>query len=155
MAITEPFTNFSFSRWNFGYHGAFHELFFLTMEFRLSQRLSQTFLSHNGISAITEPFTNFYFSRWNFGYHGAFSWNLGYHGAFLKLSRILSHDGIHKTHNLGKTLFIYITKSIYIGSTSLKTLPLDLEPPLQGKEYGPPYSKLSAKSKCFYSRNHL
>jgi hypothetical protein len=40
----------------------------------------------------------------------------------------------------GKTLFIYITKSIYIGSASLKTLPLDLEPPLQGKEYGPPYS---------------
>jgi hypothetical protein len=25
----------------------------------------------------------------------------------------------------GKTLFIYITKSIYIGSASLKTLPLD------------------------------
>jgi hypothetical protein len=41
----------------------------------------------------------------------------------------------------GKTLFIYITKSIYIGSTLLKTLPLDLEPHLQGKEYGPPYSK--------------
>jgi hypothetical protein len=40
----------------------------------------------------------------------------------------------------GKTLFIYITKSIYIGTISLKTLPLDLEPPLQGKEYGPPYS---------------
>jgi hypothetical protein len=32
------------------------------------------------------------------------------------------------------------TKSIYIGSASLKTLPLDLDPPLQGKEYGPPYS---------------
>jgi hypothetical protein len=45
----------------------------------------------------------------------------------------------------GKTLFIYITKSIYIGSTSLKTLPLDLEPPLQGKEYGSPYSKEIAK----------
>jgi hypothetical protein len=40
-----------------------------------------------------------------------------------------------------KTLFIYITKSIYIGSASLKTLPLDLELPLQGKEYDPPYSK--------------
>jgi hypothetical protein len=45
----------------------------------------------------------------------------------------------------GKTLFIYITKSIYIGYTSLKTLPLDLEPPLSEKEYGPPYSKLSTK----------
>jgi hypothetical protein len=27
-----------------------------------------------------------------------------------------------------------------MGSSSLKTLPLDLEPPLQGKEHGPPYS---------------
>jgi hypothetical protein len=27
----------------------------------------------------------------------------------------------------------------------LKTLPLELEPPLQGKEYGPPYSKVIAK----------
>jgi hypothetical protein len=27
----------------------------------------------------------------------------------------------------------------------LKTLPLDLEPPLQGNEYGPPYSKVIAK----------
>jgi hypothetical protein len=47
----------------------------------------------------------------------------------------------------GKTLFIYITKSIYIGSASLKTLPLDLEHPLQGKEYGPPYSNVHAKKK--------
>jgi hypothetical protein len=45
----------------------------------------------------------------------------------------------------GKTLFIYITKSIHIGSASLKILPLDLEPPLQGKEYDPPYSKEIAK----------
>jgi hypothetical protein len=44
-----------------------------------------------------------------------------------------------------KTLFIYITKSIYIGPASLKTFPLDLEPSLQGKEYGPPYSKVIAK----------
>jgi hypothetical protein len=48
-------------------------------------------------------------------------------------------------HDLGETLFIYITKGIYIGSASLKTLPLDLEPPLQGKEYGPPYSNVIAK----------
>jgi hypothetical protein len=55
-------------------------------------------------------------------------------------------------HNLGKTLFIYITKSIYIGPASLKTLSLDLEPPLQGKEYGPPYSKVIAKkSNIFFS----
>jgi hypothetical protein len=68
------FANFSFSRWNFGYHGVFswtflsyngistitepfHELFFLTMEFRLSRSL----------------FMNFSFLRWNFGYHRAFS----------------------------------------------------------------------------------
>jgi hypothetical protein len=45
-------------------------------------------------------------------------------------------------------LFSYnITKSIYIGSALLKTLPLDLEPPLQGKEYGPPYSNEIAKKK--------
>jgi hypothetical protein len=48
----------------------------------------------------------------------------------------------------GKTLFIYITKSIYIGSTSLRTLPLDLEPPLQGKEHGPPYSNENAEKEA-------
>jgi hypothetical protein len=48
----------------------------------------------------------------------------------------------------GNTLFIYITKSIYIGSASLKTLPLDLEPPLQGKEYSPPYSNGIAEKKA-------
>jgi hypothetical protein len=51
----------------------------------------------------------------------------------------------------GKTLFIYITKSIYIGFTLLKTLPLDLEPPLQGKEYGPPYSKEIARKVNVFS----
>jgi hypothetical protein len=132
----------SLSRWNSGYHGAFLKLSrFLSHDgIRLSQSLSQTFT----IS----------FSRWNSGYHGA----------FLKLSQFLSHDGIQAimepfssfhdffltmefTRHIiwGKTLFIYITKSIYIGSASFKTLPLDLEPPLQGKEYGSPYSKLSLK----------
>jgi hypothetical protein len=91
--------NFSFTRWNFGYHGAFDELFFHTMEFRLSRSLSRIFL----------------------------------------MAELTSHI------IWGKTLFIYITKSIYIGSASLKTLPLDLEPPLQGKEYGPPYSKVIVK----------
>jgi hypothetical protein len=68
-----------------------------------------------------EPFlTNFFFcSRWNFE---------------------LCDLGEHSFH-------IYITKSIYIGSASLKTLPLDLEPPLQGKEYGPSYSNATRKSK--------
>jgi hypothetical protein len=140
---------FSLTRWNFVYHRAFHELF----------------ISHDGILAIKEPFTNFFFHMMEFWLSRSLSrtfsltwWNSSYYGAFHELS--LSHDGIlaitepftnfshgwaHKTHDLGGTLFIYITKSIYIGSTSLKTLPLNLEPPLQGKEYGPPYSKKNAK----------
>jgi hypothetical protein len=74
-------------------------------------------------------------------------WNIGYHGAFSRI--FLSHGGILKKCTIwGKTLFIYITRSIYIGSASLKTLPLDLEPPLQGKEYGPPYSNVIAKKKA-------
>jgi hypothetical protein len=59
------------------------------------------------------------------------------------------HDGILKIRNLGEDSFsIYIRKSIYTGSASLKTLPLDLEPPLQGKEYGPPYSNATKKVKA-------
>jgi hypothetical protein len=57
--------------------------------------------------------------------------------------------------SLGENSFhIYIIKSIYIGPASLKTLPLDLGPPLQGKEYGP-FSKVNARSRYFCSRNHL
>jgi hypothetical protein len=52
-------------------------------------------------------------------------------------------------HELGGDSFhICITKSIYTGPTSLKTLPLDLEPPLQGKEYGPSYSNEIVKRKA-------
>jgi hypothetical protein len=52
---------------------------------------------------------------------------------------------------LGEDSFhIYITKSIYIGSASLKTLPLDLEPPLQGKEYSPSYSNATSSSKTSF-----
>jgi hypothetical protein len=92
---------------------------------------------HDGILAIMQPFHEpILFSRWNFGYHEAFS-------------RIfLSHGRIHKMHDLEKTYLIYITKNIYIGSASLKTLPLDLEPPLQGKEYDPPYSNVIAQKKA-------
>jgi hypothetical protein len=43
---------------------------------------------------------------------------------------------------------IDITKSIYIGSSSLKLLPLDLEPPLQEKEYGPHYCNEIAEKKA-------
>jgi hypothetical protein len=73
-------------------------------------------------------------------------WNSGYHGAFL--TNFLFYDGILEMRDLGEDSFhIYITKSIYIGSASLKTLPLDLEPPLQGKEYGPSYSNATRRSK--------
>jgi hypothetical protein len=88
---------------------------------------------------------NFSFSRWNSGYQGAFHTNFSF------------HDEIHKMHNLGEISFhIYIRKSIYTGPTSLKTLPLGLEPPLQGKEYDPPYSKATTKKKLlFFLQNHL
>jgi hypothetical protein len=85
----------------------------------------------DGILAITKPFSRTFF---------------------------FFHDGILKIHDLGEDPFYtYITKSIYIGSASLKTLPLDLEPPLQGKEYGPSYSNITMKRKAkfFFSRNHL
>jgi hypothetical protein len=119
---------FLFSRWNFGYHEAFLTNFFL-------------------------------FARWNSGYHGAFltnffffsRWNFGYHETFLT-NFFFFHDGIFRIRDLGEDSFhVYITKSIYIGSASLKTLPLDLEPPLQGKVYGPSYSNATRKSKLFFS----
>jgi hypothetical protein len=141
----------SFTRWNSGYYRAFNKIF----------------LSHVGILAITEPFTNFFFhTLWfwpSWSVSRIFSFtrcDSGYHWAFHDF--FLSHIGIlaitepftnfsqgwaHETPDLGETLFIYITKSIYIGSASLKTLPLSLEPLLQGKEYGPPYSKKIAKRK--------
>jgi hypothetical protein len=124
---------FLLSRWNSGYHGAFLTNFFL-------------------------------FSRWNSGYHEAFlttfflfsRWNSGYHEAFLTNFFLLSrwNPGYH---DLGEdSFYIYITKSIYIGSASLKTLPLDLEPPLQGKEYGPSYFNTTRKTKAnVFSRNHF
>jgi hypothetical protein len=156
-AITKPFTNFSFTRRNSGYHGAFHEFFFHTMEFWLSRSLSRIFLSHDGILAITEPFTNFSFTWWNSGYHGAFH-EFFFHTMELWLSRSLSRIFTWLSPWdtwFGANSFHIYYKEYYIGSASLKTLPLYLEPPLQGKEYGPPYSKEIVKSKCFCSRNHL
>jgi hypothetical protein len=93
------------------------------MEFWLLGSLfHELFFFHDGILAIRKPFSRtFLFSRWN-------SRNAQFGG------RLFS--------------YIYITKSIYIGSASLKTLPLDLEPPLQGKEYDPPYSNATKKVKA-------
>jgi hypothetical protein len=64
---------------------------------------------------------------------------------------------IHKIRDLGEDSFhTYITNSIYIGSASLKILPLDLEPPLQGKEYGTSYCNAATKRKTnVFSQNHL
>jgi hypothetical protein len=97
LAIRKPFTRtFSFlSRWNSGYHRAF----------------SRIFLSfHDGILAITEPSHDFFFhtmESWlsrsfltNFSFT---QWNLGYHGAFSRI--FLSHDGMHKMHDLGGDSF--------------------------------------------------
>jgi hypothetical protein len=136
----------SFLRWNSGYHEA----------------LFTNFLFHDGILSIKKPFSRTFFFTMEFWISRSLShelsfsqWNFGYHEAFL--TNFLFHDGIFEICDLGEDSFhIYMTKSIYIGSASLKTLPLDLEPPLQGKEYGPSYSNATRKSKTnFFSWNHL
>jgi hypothetical protein len=133
--------NFSFSRWNSGYQGAFH------MNFSFSRW-------NSGYQGAFH--TNFSFSRWNSDYQGAFHTNFSFsrwnsQNAWFG-GRLFSHTHTH-TH---RDIYIYITKSIYIGPTSLKSLPLDLEPPLQGKEYNPSYSNATTKKKAIvFSRNHL
>jgi hypothetical protein len=113
--LSQSLSQTFFTRWDFGYHRAFHELFFHTMEVWLSWSLSRTFLSHD----------------WIFGYHGAFR-KLFFHTIGFWLSQSLSRTFlmVELTRHMiwGNTLFIYITKSIYIGSALLKTLPLNLEP---------------------------
>jgi hypothetical protein len=147
--------NLSFSRWNSGYQEAFsHELF----------------LFHDGILAIKEPFhTNFFF----FTMEVWLSRSLSHKLFFFTMEVWLSGSLFIRTFSFSRWnsqnarfgedsfhiyiyLYIYITKSIYIGSALLKTLPLDLEPPLQGKEYGPPYSNATKKKKAIvFCRNHL
>jgi hypothetical protein len=93
----------------------------------ITKPFSRTFLFfHDGIRAITKLFSRIFF---------------------------FFYDGTLEIRNLGEdSFYTYITKSIYIGSASLKTLPLDLEPPLQGKEYGPSYSTTTKKRKAnFFS----
>jgi hypothetical protein len=105
----------------------------------------------------------FLFLRCHSGYHEAFLTNFFFfQDGILAITKPFSRTfSFFKMEFLryaiwGKTLFIYITKSIYIGSASLKTLPLDLEPRLQGKEYGPFYSNTTRKRKAdFFSRNYL
>jgi hypothetical protein len=159
-AITEPFSQiFLFHDGTLAITKPFSRIFlFHDGTLAIMKPFSRIFLFHDGILAIKEPFTRtFSFSRWNSGYQGAFHTNFFFLTMELWLSRslshelFLSHDGIHKMHDLGEDSFhIYITKGIYIGSASLRTLPLDLEPPLQGKEYGPPYSNASKKRKLLF-----
>jgi hypothetical protein len=156
------------------------------MEFRLSRSLSQElfFFSHDGILAITKPFSRtFFFSHdgilaitkpfsltFFFFHDGILAITMPFsrtfffsHDGILAITKpfsrtfFFSHDGIMEIRDLGEdSFYTYITKSIYIGSASLKTLPLDLEPPLQGREYGPSYSNATRKGKAnFFSRNHL
>jgi hypothetical protein len=80
---------FSFTRWNSGYHGAFHKFF----------------LSHARSLAITEPFMFFSFAHWNSGYHGAFD------------EFILSHVGIlaiteHFTNFFSHTFEFWLSRSL-------------------------------------------
>jgi hypothetical protein len=52
---------YSFTRWNSGYHGAFHELFLFTRwNSGYHRAFHELLLSHDGILAITEPFMNFF-----------------------------------------------------------------------------------------------
>jgi hypothetical protein len=168
LAIRKPFTRtFLFSRWNSGYQGAFHTNFSFTMEFWLSGSLShELFFFHDGILAIKEPFSRtFSFFTMEFWLSRSLSHELFsfFHDGILAIRKPFSrtffffHDGILEMHDLGENFFhIYITKSIYMGSALLKTLPLDLEPPLQGKEYRPPYSNATKKRKAIiFSRSHL
>jgi hypothetical protein len=119
LAIRKPFSRTFFTMELWLSRSLFHKLFFFTMEFWLSGSLShEFFLFHDGTLAIRKPFSRiFLFSRWNSGYQEAFLTNFSFFTMELSKCAIW-----------GKTLFIYITKSIYIGSASLKTLPLDLEP---------------------------
>jgi hypothetical protein len=100
----------------------FHELFLFSQQNSGCQEafFTKLFLFHDGILAIKEPFTRTFL----------------FHDGILAIKEpftqtFLFHDGIFKMHDLGEDsfhIYIYITKSIYIGSSLLKTLPLDLEP---------------------------
>jgi hypothetical protein len=143
---------FFFSQWNSGYQEALHTNFFFF---------------HDGILAIKESFTRtFSFFTMEFWLSGSLSHDFfSFFTMGFWLSGSLLHElfsfftmGFSRCTIWGKFLFIYIyiIKSIYIGSASLKTLPLDLDPHLQGKEYGPPYSNASKRRKAIvFSRTQI
>jgi hypothetical protein len=147
--------NFSFTVESRLSRSPFHKFFFHNGISAIEEPFTQTFLFHDGILAIKEPFTQtFLFHDGILAIKEPFTRTFLFHDGILAIKEpftqtFLFPDGIHKMHDLGEDSFhIYITKSIYIGSASLKTLPLDLEPPLQGKEYGPPYSNATMKKKA-------
>jgi hypothetical protein len=130
QTITEPF-----SRTFFSFHDGI---------LAITKPFSRTFFFfHDGILAITKPFSRTFFF---------------FHDGILAITKPFSrtffffHDGILEIRDLGEdSFYTYITKIIYIGYASLKTLPLDLEPLLQGKEYGPSYSIQLGKGKLIFS----
>jgi hypothetical protein len=130
------FTNFSFTWWNLGYHKAFSRILFHMMESQLSRILFTIFLSHDGISAITEPFHKFFF-----------------HMMESRLSRSLFMNFSLTWWNPqnaqfgGKTLFL---KDYLHRIRLVKNLASWFRAPLQGKEYGPPYSnEIAEKENVF------
>jgi hypothetical protein len=163
-AIKEPFTQtLLFHDWILAIKEPFTRTFvFHDGTLSIKETFTRTFLFHDGTLAIKEPFTRiFSFSRWNSGYQGAFHtnfsfsrWNSGYQGAFH--TNFFSRWNSQNARFRGR-LFSYIYHKEYLHRIRLvKTLPLDLEPPLQGKECGPSYSNATRKGKTdFWSRNHL
>jgi hypothetical protein len=140
-----------------------HELFFSFHDGILAIKvafLTNFFSFQDGILAIKEPFSRTFFSLFTMEFWLSrlpFSRTFSLFMMEFWLSRSLSHElfFLFSRWNSRNTQFgerhfsyIYITKSIYIGSASLKTWHLDLERPLQGKEYGPPYSNATKKIKA-------
>jgi hypothetical protein len=160
QAITKPFSRTFFSRWDSGYHKAFLTNFFLFSRWdsgyhkafltnffffhdgilAITKPFSRTFFFfHDGILAITNPFSRTFFFTMGFWLSQSLSHELFFffHDGILAITKPFSrtffffHDGILEIRDLGEdSFYTYITKSIYIGSASLKTLPLYLEPPL-------------------------
>jgi hypothetical protein len=167
LAITKSFTQtfFFLSRWNSGYHEAFHKFFFHVVETWLSRSLftnfsftwwnlvyheafSRIFLSHGGISAITKPFHEFFFhmmeSRLSQSLFMNFSftwWNLVYHEAF-------SQGEIHKMHNLGEDSFHIYHKEYLHRTRLIKNLASWFRAPFARKRVRSSYSKVIAKKKA-------
>jgi hypothetical protein len=101
---------FLFSRWNFGYHGAFlTNTFFLRWNFGYHGAfLTNSFFFHNGTSAITEPFSRILSF---FTMELRLSWSLSHE--FFLFSRWNFETQNTKRAIWGKTLFIYISERVF------------------------------------------